>query len=55
MSNKTRKRIWPVSLAGAIGVAAMLAVLVVVTWGTGVAQAQQPPPAAPAAISALRV
>ena len=42
MSNKTRKRIWPVSLAAAIGVVAMVAVLAATVWTTGTAQAQAP-------------
>ena len=42
MSNKTRKRIWPVSMAAAIGVVAMLAVLAATMWTTGTAQAQAP-------------
>ncbi len=42
MSNKTRKRIWPVSLATAIGVVAMLAVVAVMAWSPGAARAQAP-------------
>lgn len=42
MSNKTRKRIWPVSLATAIGVVAMLAVVAAMAWAPGSAQAQAP-------------
>ena len=42
MSNKTRKRIWPVSLAAAIGVVAMLAVLAATMWPANTAQAQEP-------------
>ena len=42
MSNKIRKRIWPVSLATAIGVVAMLTVLAATVWGPSPAQAQQP-------------
>ena len=47
MSNKTRKRIWPVSLVAAMGVVAMLAVLAVAALTPPAAQAQQPfaPPA----------
>ena len=44
MSNQTRKRIWPVSLAAAIGVVAMLAMLSATMWGAGSAQAQVTPP-----------
>ena len=51
MSNKTRKHIWPVSLASVLGIAAMLAVMAAVVWSPGFAQAQgpdnpfgQPPP-----------
>ena len=46
MSNKTRKRIWPVSLAAAIGVVAMLAVLAATVWTPGPAQAQSGTPVA---------
>ena len=42
MSNKTRKRIWPVSLAAVIGVVATLAMLAVTVWMPGTAQAQAP-------------
>jgi hypothetical protein len=42
MSNKTRKRIWPVSLATAIGVVAMLAVVATMAWAPGTARAQAP-------------
>ena len=44
MSNQTRKRIWPVSLAAAIGIVAMLAMLSATMWGVGSAQAQVTPP-----------
>ena len=42
MSYKTRKRIWPVSLAAAIGVVAMLAVVATMAWAPGAARAQAP-------------
>ena len=42
MSNKTRKRIWPVSLVAAIGVVAMVAALAVVALTPNAAQAQAP-------------
>ncbi len=42
MSNKTRKRIWPVSLVTALGVVAMLAVLAVAALTPEAAQAQAP-------------
>ena len=42
MSNKTRKRIWPVSLAAAIGVVALLAVMAAAMWTPSTAQAQAP-------------
>ena len=42
MSNKTRKRILPVSLATAIGVVAMLAVVATLAWTPGTARAQAP-------------
>ena len=48
MSNQTRKRTWPVSLAAVIGVVVMLAMLSATMWGAGSAQAQvttPPPPA----------
>ena len=47
MSNKTRKRIWPVSLLAAIAAVAMLAVVGAMAWTPGAAQAQSPlfPPA----------
>jgi len=47
MSNKTRKRIWPVSLLAAIAAVAMLAVVGAMAWAPGAAQAQSPlfPPA----------
>ena len=44
MSNKTRKRIWPVSLLAAIAAVAMLAVVAGTVWTPGTAQAQGPPP-----------
>ncbi len=42
MSNKTRKRIWPVSLFAAIAAVAMLAVVAATVWTPGTAQAQAP-------------
>ncbi len=42
MSNKTRKRIWPVSLMAAIAAVAMLAVVAATVWTPGAAQAQAP-------------
>ncbi len=44
MSNKTRKRIWPVSLLAVIAAVAMLAVVAATVWTPGEAQAQAPPP-----------
>ena len=43
MSNKTRKHIWPVSLASVLGIAVMLAVMAAVVWSPGLAQAQGGP------------
>ena len=42
MSNRTRKRIWPVSLAAAIGVVALLAMMAATVWTPSTAQAQAP-------------
>lgn len=42
MTYKTRKRIWPMSLAAVVGVFATLAVLTVAVWTPGTAQAQAP-------------
>ena len=42
MSKKTRKRIWPLSLAAVASVVATLAVLAVTVWTPGTAQAQTP-------------
>ena len=53
MSTKTRKRIWPVSMAAVIGVVVMLAVLVTVTLPAGTALAQPADPAAPMAVTGL--
>lgn len=48
MSNKTRKRIWPVSVVAVIGMVAILAALAVTAYMPGVSQAQgAPPPALP--------
>ena len=54
MSNKTRKRIWPVSMGAAIGVVAMLAMLAATMWMPGNAQAQTAPvpPSAPQSLAA---
>lgn len=48
MSNKTRKRIWPVSVVAVIGMVAILAALAVTAFTPGVSQAQvgAPPPVA---------
>ena len=43
MNNKTRKHVWPVSLAAALGVVAMLALMAVVAWTPSPAQAQDGP------------
>ena len=53
MSNKTRKRIWPVSVAAVIGVVAMLAVLATVALPLGTAQAQPADPAAPTMVGGV--
>ena len=53
MSKKTRKRIWPVSIAAVIGVVVMLAVLVTGTLPAGTAQAQPVNPADPTAVTGL--
>ena len=53
MSTKTRKRIWPVSIAAVIGVVVMLAVLATVTLPAGTAQAQPADPGAPEAVTGL--
>ena len=42
MSDKTRKRIWLMPIAAAIGVVAMLAVLAATVWTPSTAQAQSP-------------
>ena len=42
MSNKTRKRFWPVSLMAAIAAVAALAVVAATVWTPGTAQAQAP-------------
>ena len=57
MNYKTRKRIWPVSFAAALGVVAMLALLTATVLMPGAAQAQTEPPdplalGAPTAVSA---
>ena len=52
MSNKTRKRIWPVSLAAALGVVAMLAMLAATVWVSNPAEAQGPPPGGPGTLQA---
>ena len=44
MNYKTRKRIWPVSFAAALGVVAMLALLTATVLMPGAAQAQTAPP-----------
>ena len=44
MNYKTRKRIWLVSFAAALGVVAMLALLTATVLIPGIAQAQTPPP-----------
>ena len=44
MSNKTRKRIWPVSVVAVIGMVAILAALAVTAFVPGVSQAQGAPP-----------
>ena len=53
MSKKTRKRIWPVSIAAVIGVVVMLAVLATGTLPAGTAQAQPVNPADPTAVTGL--
>ena len=53
MSTKTRKRIWPVSIAAVIGVVVMLAVLATVTLPAGTAQAQPADPGDPTAVTGL--
>ena len=53
MINKTRKRIWPVSLAAVIGVVAMLAVLATVALPAGTARAQPTDPAKPTMVGGL--
>ena len=53
MSDKTRKRIWPVSMAAAISVVVMLAVLATVTLPAGTARAQPVDPGAPTAVTGL--
>ena len=53
MSETTRKRIWPVSMAATLGVVAMLAVMAATIWGPGTAQAQTTdpfPPSRPATL-----
>ena len=47
MSNKTRKHIWPASLAAMLGIAVMLAVMAAVVWSPGPAQAQDGGPTNP--------
>ncbi len=47
MSNKTRKRIWPVSLVAVLGVLAMLAMMAVATAGTPAPTLAQGDPANP--------
>ena len=54
MSETTRKRIWPVSLAATLGVVAMLAMMAATIWVPGTAQAQTTdafPPNAPATLT----
>ena len=54
MSETTRKRIWPVSLAATLGVVAMLAIMAATIWVPGTAQAQTTdafPPNAPATLT----
>ena len=53
MSTKTRKRIWPVSIAVVIGVVVMLAVLATGTLPAGTAQAQPVAPSDPTAVTGL--
>ena len=51
MSTKTRKRIWPVSMATVISVVVMLAVLATVTLPAGTARAQPANPGDPTAVT----
>ena len=57
MSYKIRKRIWPVSLAAALGVVAALALMAVTVWTPGSAQAQGAPvpPSAPESLIAMAI
>ena len=57
MSYKTRKRIWPVSLAAALGVVAALALMAATVWTPGSAQAQDAPvpPSAPESLTAMAI
>ena len=57
MSYKTRKRIWPVSLAAALGVVAALALMAATVWTPDSAQAQDPPvpSSAPESLTAMAI